>query len=281
MTGYARPHTLEAALACLSEGTHTVLAGGTDFYPAIAGRHFDRPVLDASAINGLRGITRTDTSWRIGGLTTWTDVVQTKLPPAFDGLKAAAREVGSIQIQNVATVAGNLCNASPAADGVPPLLTLDARVELSSADGARTLPLGDFITGNRRTVRRADELLTAILVPATADNAASAFLKLGAREYLVISIVSVAALLAVDDGGRVAEAHVAVGACSEVPCRLPALEASLLGMAATPETEITVTDEHLAPLSPIDDIRASASYRLEAAKDLIVRALERCSGGST
>ena len=191
---------------------------------------------------------------------------------------AAAREVGSIQIQNVATVAGNLCNASPAADGVPPLLTLDARVELSSAEGARTMPLSDFITGNRRTERRVDELLTAILIPALADNAASAFLKLGAREYLVISIVSVAALLAVDDGGRIAEARIAVGACSEVPCRLPALEESLLGLPATSETEFTITDGHLAPLSPIDDIRASAAYRLEAVKDLIARALHRCGG---
>ncbi len=279
MTGYARPHTLEAALTCLSEGTHTVLAGGTDFYPAIAGKSFDQPVMDASAIEGLRGISHLDGTWRIGSLTTWTDVVQANLPPAFDGLKAAAREVGSIQIQNVATVAGNLCNASPAADGVPPLLTLDAEVELSSAVGTRTLPLDKFITGNRRTERRPDELLTAILIPSLPKDAAGSFLKLGARDYLVISIVSVSALVAPDGQGRIAHARIAVGACSEVPCRLPELEADLVGLSATPDMLNIITDEHLLPLSPIDDIRASAGYRLDAAKDLIVRAIGLCEGG--
>ena len=99
----------------------------------------------------------------IGARTTWTDLVRHPLPPAFDALKQAAREVGSVQIQNVASVAGNLCNASPAADGVPPLLALDAEVELRSARRARAcLPLGDFILGNRRTALQAGELVTAI-----------------------------------------------------------------------------------------------------------------------
>src|SRR6202035_3905975 len=126
---------------------------------------------------------------RIGGLTTWTEIVRTPMPRCFDALKSAAREIGGIQIQNRGTVAGNLCNASPAADSVPPLLALDAEVELVSAAGPRRMPLAEFIVGNRKTARQPNEILSQILVPRTVENAASTFLKLGARRYLVISIV--------------------------------------------------------------------------------------------
>ena len=153
------------------------------------------------------------------------------LPGGFDALKAAAREVGSVQIQNRGTVAGNLCNASPAADSVPPLLALDAGVELTSPRGARLMPLADFILGNRRP-SGADEILTAILVPRTIDGP-SAFLKLGARRYLVISIAMVAAALERDGDGAIAEARIAVGSCSAVAQRLPAARARLIGHAAS------------------------------------------------
>src|SRR4029077_8004802 len=96
---------------------------------------------------------------------TWTDVLHVPLPRCFDALKGAAREVGSVQIQNRGTVAGNLCNASPAADGVPPLLARDAEVELTSSAGPRRMPLAEFIVGNRKTARRVDEILTAVIVP--------------------------------------------------------------------------------------------------------------------
>ncbi len=113
---------------------------------------------------------------RIGGLTTWSEVVATPLPRCFDALKSAAREIGGIQIQNRGTVAGNLCNASPAADGVPPLLALDAEVELVSGRGnAPCAALADFIVGNRKTLRRPDEILTNVIVPRTLDDAAPLF----------------------------------------------------------------------------------------------------------
>ena len=208
----------------------------------------------------------------IGARASWSDVLRADLPPSFDALKLAAREVGSIQIQNRGTVAGNLCNASPAADGVPPLLTLDASVELASADGVRVLPLDDFILGNRKTARRPDELVTAILVPKPAHAARASFLKLGARKYLVISIVMAAGLLEVKEG-RVAAARIAVGACSAVAQRLPALEAALVGQPAGPGLAGLAAGEHLAGLAPIDDIRADAGYRREAALVLVKRCL--------
>jgi len=186
--------------------------------------------------------------------------------------------VGSVQIQNRATVAGNLCNASPAADGVPPLLALDAEVELASAEGRRRMPLAQFIAGNRQTMRRPDEILAAVLIPRRIENAASAFVKLGSRRYLVISISMVAAVVQTDEAGRVAEVHVAVGSCSAKAQRLGELEKDLVGLPANVGIGKAVRAEHLSTLSPIDDVRATAEYRRDASLTLVRRALEACVG---
>jgi CO/xanthine dehydrogenase FAD-binding subunit len=271
---YLRPTELSAALAALAAQPLVVLSGGTDHYPARVGRPADDAILDISAVAGLRGIAEADDHWRIGATTTWTDILEAELPACFDGLKLAARDVGGWQVQNAGTVAGNLCNASPAADGVPPLLALDAAVELASADGQAIVPLASFIRGNRATARRPDQLVTAIRVPKPRHAARSHFLKLGARRYLVISIAMVAGVVEVEEG-RVAAARLAVGACSPVARRLPALEAALAGRPARPELGDVVTVEHLAGLSPIDDCRGSAAYRIDAAATLLRRLLRR------
>jgi CO/xanthine dehydrogenase FAD-binding subunit len=236
-------------------------------------------VVDISGLGELKGIVAEPESIRIGGLTTWTEVVKATLPPCCDGLKAAAREIGGIQIQNRATVAGNLCNASPAADSVPALLTLDAEVELASQAGTRRVPLANFIVGNRKTLRRPDEILSWIFVPRTAENAASTFLKLGARRYLVISIAMVAVAIQRDSLGRVADARVAVGSCSAVARRLTKLEVALAG-APMAGLGSLVTADHMKDLSPIGDVRATAAYRRDAALRLVQRALDACAGSS-
>ena len=176
--------------------------------------------------------------------------------------------MGGRQIQSRASVGGNLCNASPAADGVPPLLALDAEVELAGPSGTRRLPLASFITGNRRTALGPGELMVAIHVPRPAHDARSAFLKLGARRYLVISIAMAAATLEID-GGRIAVARVAVGACSAVARRLPALEAALIGAPVDPRLGNRIDKAQLAPLSPIDDVRGSAAYRRAPNRHLV------------
>jgi len=272
MPEYLRPHRLEEALGALQR-PFTVLAGGTDFYPARVGRSIDEDVLDISAIAELRGIVRGPAGWRLGATTTWGELIAADLPPLFDGLKQAARDVGGRQIQNAGTIAGNLCNASPAADGVPPLLALDAEVEIASRAGVRRVPLATFITGNRRTVLMPGELLVAIHVPQHAHAARSAFLKFGARRYLVISIVMAAATLEIADG-RIAVARVAVGACSAVAQRLPALEAALAGAVPDASLGDRVEAAHLAPLAPIDDVRGSAGYRRDAALTVLRRLLQ-------
>jgi CO/xanthine dehydrogenase FAD-binding subunit len=271
MGSYQRPRTLSEALSALAAAPHVLLAGGTDHYPARVSHQPDEDLLDITAIDALRGISETEAGFRIGATATWSDIIAAPLPPLFDGLKAAAREIGGAQIQNAGTLAGNLCNASPAADGVPNLLALDASVALASIAGERTMTVADFVLGNRRTARRPDEMVTAITVPRPALPARSAFLKLGARRYLVISIVMVAAVAELAGDGTVACARVAVGACSAAAVRLPALEAALLGRR--PDAAL-VRPEHLAPLKPIDDVRATASYRRDAALTLVRRAVE-------
>src|SRR5438445_641259 len=144
---YERPATLDEATRLLAAGSWQVLAGGTDLYPAHVGRPLERPLLDIGAIEALRGIGRRPSGWTIGAATTWTEVLRADLPPLFDALKQAAREVGGVQIQNTGTVAGNLCNASPAADGTPVLMALDAQVVLRGAGGERRVPAVDFVLG--------------------------------------------------------------------------------------------------------------------------------------
>lgn len=270
---YARPTELEEALGLLCSRRWTILAGGTDFYPALGAGPLKSDVLDINGLSALEGIYETATHIVIGARTSWSAVIDAPLPPAFDMLKLAAREVGSVQIQNAGTVAGNLCNASPAADGVPPLLALDADVELRSAEGVRYLPLAAFILGNRKTARAPNELLTAIRVPRASARGNSGFVKLGARRYLVISIAMAAARVVLD-GGRIAEAAVSVGSCSAVAQRLSGLEAQLKG-ARVADIRSAVASCDLSELSPIDDVRGTAAYRLEAAREITARALER------
>jgi CO/xanthine dehydrogenase FAD-binding subunit len=155
-------------------------------------------------------------------------------------------------------------------------LALDAEVELASVAGSRRLPLAQFMTGNRKTQRSEDEILAAVLVPRRMENAPSVFLKLGARKYLVISISMVAAVVQVDKDRRVAEAHIAVGSCSVTARRLSGLEKDLVGQPASAGIGAVVRAEHLAPLSPIDDVRATAEYRYDVSLTLVRRALEAC-----
>jgi CO/xanthine dehydrogenase FAD-binding subunit len=276
--GYLRPDRLEAALAELAHAPCTVVAGGTDLYAGFSGTQPRARLLDLSLLPGIRGIdVRADThEVRIGALTTWSDLVRTPLPRHLRALVQAAGEVGGVQIQNRGTVGGNLCNASPAADGVPPLLALNARVQLSSLRGQRELSVDRFVLGNRRTALAADELLTAIVIPGRSPRSCSTFLKLGHRRYLVISIVMVAAAFDFDAAGRVSACGIGVGACSAAARRLADLERALLGVPRRDmpaAVQALLANDALAGLAPIDDVRATRSYRLDAARTLLERAL--------
>ena len=281
MSSYLRPTHLDDALDALGAMPRTVLAGGTDVYPAHVGTVIDDDILDITALPepDLRAIALDGGRWRIGALATWTDLVRHDLPPSMDGLKAAARSIGGVQIQNRGTICGNVCNASPAADGLPNLIALDATVELASTvAGRREVPVGAFMTGSRRTVRRTDELVTGILIPAPSGEARSSFRKLGSRAYLVISIAIVAVVIELAGDGRIAHARVVVGACSEVPQRLADVEGRLVGEIAAPGLGRMVAAGDLDALTPIDDVRATAAYRRDAALVLVRRAIEDVTG---
>jgi CO/xanthine dehydrogenase FAD-binding subunit len=273
---YARPSNLDEALGLLAESGARVLAGGTDVYPGAGERPLRADYIDVSNISALRGVSVDGACVRIGAATTWSDIARADLPPAFDALKVAARDVGAVQIQNRATIAGNLCNASPAADGAPPLLILDAEVELASRRGIRRLALDAFIDGARRTLLAPDEVMTAIITPLPSPTMRSTFFKLGARRYLVISIAMVAVALDIVEG-VVRDARIAVGACSAVAQRMRQAERRLIGAPASSGLGRSIEASDLAQLAPIDDIRASADYRRDAALTLLRRTIDACA----
>ncbi len=270
MPDFARPSTVDEASRLLAAGGWRVLAGGTDLYPG-AGRGLAGPVLDVTALPGFSKIEMAK-GLRIGAAVSWSSIAEARLPPALRALQQAARQIGGRQVQNAGTIGGNLCNASPAADGVPPLLAMDADVELVSEAGLRRLPLQDFVLGPRRTALREGEVLAAVLVPEAGLAGQSGFVKLGARLHLVISIAMAAVRLEVT-GGVIDRAAVAVGACSPVARRLPAVEAALIGAGVCQAVERVRAGDVEAALSPIDDIRATAAYRREAAVELVRRAV--------
>ena len=284
------PARLEEALDLLAQPHWLPLAGGTDVFPAHVGRPMSRPLLDLSRLESLRGSARSVYAagrawWRLGALETWSALRDAALPAGFEALPQAALEVGGRQIQNQGTIGGNLCNASPAADGVPVLLALDAEVELQSLRGTRRLPVSEFVLGNRHTALEAGELLTAVLVPIGSPRARSQFLKLGHRRYLVISIAMVAVGVDSDEQGRIERCAIAVGACSAAARRLSQLERRLTGtprnQAARQAADWLAGPDAaalLSPLSPIDDVRGTAGYRRDAVRELIGRAIAMACG---
>lgn len=254
-----------------------ILAGGTDYFPALQEKAAHTNVLDITRIRDLNTIESLESGWRIAAGVTWSQLVGETLPPVFDALKLAAVEVGSIQIQNRGTLVGNVCNASPAADGVPALLAMDAKVEIQSAKQTRQLPLAQFIQGVRQVDLKSDEMVTALVIPhpksSTDTHTQSHFYKLGSRRYLVISIVMAATKLTVDRQGSITDAAIAVGSCSAVAARLTALEQALVGRNIVSGFDSVLEASHLKPLTPINDIRGSAEYRLDVAAEIISRAL--------
>ena len=277
MSTYLQPESVEEAIAALvARPELRVLAGGTDVYPSLGENVARAALLDITGIAALRGVRQDGDGLRIGALASWTDVQRADLPPGYRALQEAGREVGSPQIQNAATVVGNLCNASPAADGTVALMALDAEVRIDGPAGARTVPVADFVTGVRQVALGPGEIVTGLHLPPAPGR--SHFRKLGARKYLVISIAMVAVQVEADEAGRIARAAVAVGSCSPVARRQPALEAALVG-ARRGDLADAVRPDLIEGLAPITDVRADARYRSEAAPILVRRALHACLDG--
>jgi CO/xanthine dehydrogenase FAD-binding subunit len=271
---YYRPNKINEALDSLSREKLTIAAGCTDLLPSTQQDNLGDNILDISGIKSLRNVDFENGFRRIGSGVTWTDIVENNnLPKCYDMLKECSLEIGSRQIQNLGTIGGNLCNASPAADGVPCLLSLDASIELLSVNGKRVLKLEDFIKGSRKTELKNNEILSAILIPKEAEIGHSSFLKLGARKYLVISIAMIACKLNLEKD-IISDIAISVGSCSAVAKRIKSLEKMLIGKSIKDELyTIILNFNYKKYLSPINDIRGTNSYRLKVSKVLVKNAI--------
>jgi len=282
VTTYAAPHSLAEAVALLQAGDVTVLAGGTDLMPqSKTGRARFQPLLmNIRRIPELRGIGEVEGYVRFGALTTMTELLDSAMVKTrFNALWQAADHFASDQLRNVATIGGNICNASPAGDTLVPLLVFNARVVLASetngAVTARALPLVEFFVGPGRTQRRPNELLTAVEVPLPPGGFVSEFYKFGTRPALDIATIAIG-LGAMRDGDRLRDVRIAFGAVAPTPIRAPKTEAALEGKSLPASIEAALAAA-AADIQPISDLRASAWYRHELVHNVLRRMLEHVS----
>jgi xanthine dehydrogenase small subunit len=242
------------------EASLTPLAGCTDVYVGLnSGTLADRRFLDLWGLDVLRGIGLRGGALRIGALTTYTELIRSPLAGRrLPMLVAAAREIGAVQIQNRGTLGGNIANGSPAGDTLPVLAAAEALVELRSVEWVRKVPFTDFYTGYRATVRRPDELITAVEIPPVEGR--QWFRKVGTRAAQSISKVVMA-------GVRAERPRIALGSVAPTVVRAPRTEEALASGASLAEAQRLLQEE----ITPIDDIRSTAAYRRRVAARLLAR----------
>ncbi len=283
---YCAPDTLDEALARLSEaaGKARVIAGGTDLVVQMrAGAAHPTLLIDLRRLP-LHDIRIEDGCVVFGAGLTHTQIIESPLiTEHFPALAAACRSIGGLPTRNRGTLGGNLVNASPAADTAPALLVYDAEVVLTKLGSQRSMPLAEFFLGYRQTALEPDEILTEIRAPIPPPRTAGVFVKMGRRNAMAISVVSVAARLTLDETGRVATARLALGSVAPTPLRAMTAEALLGGQVLDGNLIAHAAREAQGAASPISDVRASAGYRLRMVEVLTRRALntawQRIGGG--
>ena len=276
---YYEPTTLSEALDTLAEegDDGAALAGGTDLLLRIRRRvRLYRSVVNIKYVPGLNGLDWTPTEGlTFGALTTFRAIeTDSTVRARYPALAEAARVVAGVQLRNLATVGGNLGNASPAADSVPPLVALGASVTIASKAGERTLPVEDCLTGPGTTVLAPGEIFTTVRVPPSPAPSGNAYARFGPRSAMDIGIVSVAASVTLDAEGRCQDCRVALGAVSPVPLRARAAEEVLSGETLTPALAERAGELAADAAQPITDVRGSADYRRAMARVLTTRVLQ-------
>lgn len=276
---YHRPTELEQALELLSEHKEDckIIAGGTDLIPAarqgrmLLPRHIH--IIDISSIKELDYIIKDGALIRIGATVRLSEigmsaVVKEHLPVLAD----AASQMGSLQVRNLGTIGGNLCNASPAADTASPLLVLDAMVNVRGIDRQRLVPLKGFFTGPGKTTLAPGEILAEVQIPLTKPAGSSCFIKLGRRNAFTLSIVSVATLVKVKDG-IFDDIRIALGSVAPTPFRASKAEEHLIGEKVNEQVIDDGANVVASEVKPISDVRAGAEYRRDMSFVLTKRAI--------
>jgi len=269
-------HALESMAASAANGARLVpLAGGTDLYVTLnAGAPTGAHYLDLQPLRELRGIRANAAGVTIGGLVTFREIRDhALLAKQLPSLVAAAREVGAWQIQNRATIAGNVANASPAGDSLPVLLAHDAEVVVRSVRGERTIAFAALYTGYRALAVAPDELIVAVRVPFAPGRAAQFFRKVGTRRAQSISKVVFCGVLRRARNGRVDHVRLAYGSVAPVTLRARAAEAALLDAAASPAAADAAAAALARDLAPIDDIRSTRDYRVAVSANVLLQFL--------
>ena len=269
------PTDLDSALAALANGggeTVLPIAGGTNLIVDIRAKR-ERPdrMVGLGEVDELLGMEFGPERISIGGRTTVSDLLRSpEIAQEAPSLIEAARLFGGLMVRNTGTVAGNIASGSPAADLVPPLLVLDAELELASVSGTRALALDDYYLGYKQDARRSDELITRISWPRLPENSANTFYKLARRKGDAITVTGVAVALTVADG-MCARARIALASVAPVVLRAKQAETVLEGRALTPARIDEAAEAAADTCSPIDDIRASAGYRRHTVEALTRR----------
>jgi len=259
---YFKPGTLAEAFALSAgDGGARFIAGGTDLMIRIRGKEvLPKALISLRNIKEIAGVTTDGGGARIGAATTIADIARhAEIGKRFPVLVQAARRVGGPAIRNAGTVGGNLCNASPCADTVLPLLVLEARLRIESARGSREIQLAELFSGPRTTSLAPGEIVTHVILPAPSPTAKALFLKKG-RVMMDLSVVSVAVLLELE-GDTCAKARVAAGSVAPTPIRLPEAEALLTGRRLTEDVVAAASEAAMRGVSPITDVRSTAEYR--------------------
>jgi len=272
---YHQPDTLEEAFRLKKTIPDSLfISGGTDLMVRIKKRELSpRALISLRSIPGLSGI-ENGKIIRIGAMTSISDVLQNSLLyEKFPVLIDAAKFLGSIQIRNMATFGGNLCNGSPAADMAPPLLVLEAKVRLQGGQKSRDLPLEKFFRGPGKTGLSPDEIMTDILLDPPEPDTHGVFLKKG-RTKMDLAVASVAALIRTE-GNRCFKARIAAGSVAPVPMRLLEVETLLEGSSFSRELLTEAQELAAKSVSPITDVRSTADYRCHLVGVLLKRALEK------
>ena len=278
-----RPTSVPEALAALAAhgASARIVAGGTDVLVELQrGVKPTSTLIDVSALRELKGVTSTGGVVTIGGLATHNEVLAARFArSAMLPLAQACVEVGAPQIRARGTIAGNLVTASPANDTIAPLIALDAQIVLASSGGERTVALRDFYTGFRATLLRPDELVSAIRFRALGGNRRGIFLKLGLRRAQAISVIDIAVVATLDEGGVVRDARIALGCVAPMVVRAVSAESYLEGKLLDDATCAQAGRIACDDAAPIDDVRGSANYRRVTLAGLIARALARIASG--